>query len=60
MPIPESQLSRWSDHGAQESSKRTHEAIHQVLDAYRWPVGMTLQLLLAGFLQERHQHPGRQ
>ena len=48
MPIPESQLSRWSDHGAQESSKRTHEAIRRVLDAYRWPQGMTYDFYLQG------------
>ena len=30
MPIPESQLSRWSDHGDQGPSKRTHEATRQV------------------------------
>ena len=48
MPIPESQLSRWSDHGPQESSKRTHEAIRQVLDAYWWPQGMTYEFYLQG------------
>ena len=48
MAIPESQLSRWSDHGPQEASKRTHEAIHLVLDAYRWPVGMTYDFYLQG------------
>ena len=48
MPIPESQLSRWSNHGAQESSKRTHEAIRRVLDAYRWPQGMTYDFYLQG------------
>ena len=48
MTIPESQLSRWSDHGAQESSKRTHEAIHRALNAYRWPHGMTYDFYLQG------------
>ena len=48
MPIPESQLSRWSHHGAQDSSKRTHEAIRRVLDAYRWPPGMTRDFYLQG------------
>ena len=48
MPIPESQLSRWSDHGPQDASKRTHEAIRRVLDAYRWPPGMTYDFYLQG------------
>ena len=48
MVIPESQLSRWSDHGAQDSSKRTHETIRKVLDAYRWPQGMTYNFYLQG------------
>ena len=34
MSVPESQLSGWSHHGAQDSSKRTHEAIGRALDAY--------------------------
>ena len=48
MTIPESQLSRWSDHGAQESSKRTHEAIRRALDAHLWPQGMTYDFYLQG------------
>ena len=48
MAIPESQLSRWSDHGAQDTAKRTHEAIRRVLDAYRWPQGMTYDFYLQG------------
>ena len=48
MPIPESQLSRWSDHGAQDSSKRTHEAIRRVLDAHRWPSGISYEFYLQG------------
>ena len=48
MAIPESQLSRWSDHGAQESSKRTHEAIRRVLNAHSWPHGMTYDFYLQG------------
>ncbi len=48
MAIPETQLSTWSDHGAQDLSKRTHEAIHRVLDAYRWPTGMTREFYLQG------------
>ena len=41
MPIPESQLSRWSDHGPQEASIRTHESIRKVLSQYSWPPEMT-------------------
>ena len=48
MPIPESQLSRWSHHGAQDSAKRTHEAIRRVLDDYQWPPGMTRDFYLQG------------
>ena len=48
MPIPESQLSRWSDHGAQDASKRTHEAIRRVLDAHEWPPGITYDFYLQG------------
>ncbi|MDE2836548.1 MAG: nucleotidyltransferase [Chloroflexota bacterium] len=48
MAIPESQLSTWSHHGAQDSSKRTHEAIRRVLDAHQWPTGMTRNFYLKG------------
>ena len=48
MAIPESQLSTWSHHGAQDSSKRTHAAIRQVLDAYQWPTGITREFYLQG------------
>lgn len=48
MPIPESHLSRWSDHGAQDASKRTHEAIRTVLRTHRWSPGMTCDLYLQG------------
>ena len=48
MAIPESQLSRWSDHGAQDPSIRTHETIRQVLDAYQWPPRMTRVFHLQG------------
>ena len=48
MAIPESQLSRWSDHGSQDASKRTHETIRGVLDAYSWPQGMTYDFYLQG------------
>ena len=48
MAVPESQLSRWSDHGPQDASKRTHEAIRRELDAYRWPDGVTYDFYLQG------------
>ena len=48
MSIPESQLSKWSDHGPQDASKRTHEAIRQVLAAHEWPQGMTYEFYLQG------------
>ncbi len=48
MPIPESHLSGWSDHGPQDASKHAHEAIRRVLDAYRWPPGMTYDFYLQG------------
>ena len=48
MPIPESQLITWSHSGAQDSSKRTHEAIRRVLDAHSWPLGMARDFYLQG------------
>ncbi len=48
MAIPESQLGGWSDHGPQEASKRTHEAIRRALDGYQWPRGMTYDFCLQG------------
>ena len=48
MPIPETQLSRWSHHGAQDSPKRTHKAIRRVLAAYGCPIGMIYDFHLQG------------
>ena len=48
MAIPESQLSRWSHHGDQQASIRTHETIRMVLADYRWPAGMTYDFYLQG------------
>ena len=48
MPIPESQLSRWAHHGAQQAPIQTHEAIHRVLDAHTWPQGVTYDFYLQG------------
>ncbi len=48
MPIPESQLSRWSDHGSQRKAISTHEKIRNVLDNHNWPDGMTREFSLQG------------
>ena len=48
MSIPESQLSRWSDHGPQTAAKQTHEKIHAVLDAHNWPPEMKYDFYLQG------------
>lgn len=48
MVIPESQLSTWSHHGAQDASVYTHESIRRVLNAHRWPPGMTYDFYLQG------------
>ena len=48
MAIPESQLSRWSHHGPQEASIRTHESIRKVLANHEWPWGMTYDFYLQG------------
>lgn len=48
MGIPEHQLSKWSDHGPQEASKRTHEAIREVLSKYSWPSGVSYDFYLQG------------
>ena len=48
MCIPESQLSKWSDHGPQDASKRTHETIRKVLSEYSWPQGVTYDFYLQG------------
>lgn len=39
MPIPESQLERWSHQGAITTAKQTHESIRAALDRYEWPKG---------------------
>ena len=48
MPIPESQLGRWSHHGAQDTAKNTHERIRRVLAAHQWPPGMSYDFYLQG------------
>ena len=46
--IPESQLSRWSNHGSQDSSKQTHKTIRGALESYSWPEGVTYEFFLQG------------
>ena len=48
MVIPESQLSQWSSHGSQTSSKQTHEAIRTALKFHTWPDGVTYDFFLQG------------
>lgn len=48
MPIPESQLATWSNLGAQDASKRTHEAIRSALADYTWPYGVKYDAYLQG------------
>ena len=58
MPIPESRLSRWSDHGPQQASIRTHEAIGNALDNHRWPHGMSYDFYLQGSYHSDTNLPG--
>ena len=51
LPIPESQLSRWSDHGSQDAAKHTRAVIGRALDAYRWPAGVKYDFYLQGSYQ---------
>ena len=46
--IPESQLSRWSNHGSQVGSKQTHETIRTALESHAWPDGVTYDFFLQG------------
>ena len=48
MPIPESQLSRWADHGPQAESIQTHQEIREALGAYSWQSGVTYDFYLQG------------
>lgn len=49
MPIPESQLERWSHQGAVNTAKRTHESIREALSRYqRWPEGIKYEVYLQG------------
>ena len=58
MPIPESQLSRWSDHGSQRKAISTHEKIRNVLDNHNWPDGMTREFSLQGSYSSDTNLPG--
>ena len=58
MSIPESHLSRWSDHGPQQKSIRTHQAIRNVLANHRWPTGMTYDFYLQGSYRNDTNLPG--
>jgi hypothetical protein len=48
MPIPESQLDRWSDQGAVATAKQTQEAIRAAIGAYTWPGGVDYEVYLQG------------
>jgi hypothetical protein len=48
MPIPESQLERWSRQGAVTTAKQTHESIREVLEAYDWPSDVQYEVYLQG------------
>ena len=47
MPIPETQLKRWSHQGATTTAKKTHESIKLALDRYDWPLN-NLKVYLQG------------
>lgn len=49
MPIPESQLERWSHQGAVTTAKQTHESIREALSAFqRWPDAIQYGVYLQG------------
>lgn len=48
MPIPESQLERWSHQGAVTTAKKTHESIRNALDPHTWPTGVKYEVYLQG------------
>ncbi|KDA54869.1 MAG: nucleotidyltransferase domain-containing protein [Acidobacteriota bacterium] len=49
MPIPESQLERWSHQGAVTTARQTHESIREALSAYQlWPPGIDYEVYLQG------------
>ena len=48
MVISEQQLVQWSNHGAQNNSKRTHESIRKALESCSWTKQMTYDFFLHG------------
>ena len=58
MPIPESQLSGWSDHGPQQASISTHETIRRALDNHRWPHEISYDFYLQGSYHNDTNLPG--
>ena len=58
MPIPESQLSGWSNHGPQQASIRTHETIRRALDNHPWLGGMAYDFYLQGSYYNDTNLPG--
>ena len=48
MAIPEQQLRTWSNRGAQETARRTHERIRAALSTHSWPNGMRYDFYLQG------------
>lgn len=48
MSIPESQLSTWSNQGAQVGSQTTHKSIRRALATYTWPERMGYDVYLQG------------
>ena len=48
MSIPESQLSTWSNLGAQDASRLTHGQIRSALESYSWPSDVTFESYLQG------------
>ena len=58
MPIPESQLSGWSEHGPQQASINTHETIRRALDNHRWPHEISYDFYLQGSYHNDTNLPG--
>jgi Nucleotidyltransferase domain len=48
MAIPDEKLKAWSNQGAVDASKRTHEAVRDALDAHTWPSQYVYDVYLQG------------
>lgn len=48
MPIPESQLERWSHQGAVTTAKQTHESIRNAVQNHDWSDGVQYEVYLQG------------